>query len=72
MEDNKNATINRATKIYASTLGILVGLAGIEHGILEVLQGNVRPEGLMIDAIGPEQRLWEYSAETALTISPTK
>ena len=70
MEDNKNAPINGATKIYASTLGILVGLAGIEHGILEFLQGNVRPEGIMIDAIGPEQRLWEFSSETALTIVP--
>jgi hypothetical protein len=70
MDDNKDATINRATKIYTSTLGILVGLAGIEHGILEILQGNVRPEGLMIDAIGPDQRLWEFSSETALTIVP--
>jgi hypothetical protein len=57
--------------MVASTLGVLVGLAGIEHGILEVLQGHVRPESLMIDAIGPSQRLWEHAAETALTIVPS-
>ena len=70
MEETNNIASNRATKIYSSTLGILVGLAGIEHGFLEILQGNVRPDGLMIDAIGPEQRLWEYATETALTIVP--
>jgi hypothetical protein len=59
-----------AIKRVASTFGVLVGLAGIEHGIFEILQGNVIPEGIMIDAIGPSQRLWEYSSETALTIIP--
>jgi hypothetical protein len=70
MDDKKTSTNNRATNIFASTLGILVGLAGAEHGVLEVLQGNVRPDGVMIDAIGPEQRLWEFATETALTIIP--
>lgn len=70
MEAIGNPTSNKATKTYASTLGILVGLAGIEHGILEVLQGNIRPDSVMIDAIGPEQKLWELSTETALTIIP--
>jgi hypothetical protein len=70
MDDNRSLTSNRATRIYASTLGILVGLAGIEHGILEILQGNVRPDSIMTDAIGPEQRLWEFATETVLTIMP--
>ncbi len=70
MEDNKNSTSNRATRIYASTLGILVGLAGVEHGILKILQGNVKPNGIMVDAIGPEQKLWELATETVLTIIP--
>ncbi|MFX0052545.1 MAG: hypothetical protein ACFE8U_14775 [Candidatus Hermodarchaeota archaeon] len=59
-----------AMRVAASTLGILVGLAGIEHGFLEMLQGNVTPSGIWIDAIGPEQRLWEYATETAITIVP--
>jgi hypothetical protein len=59
-----------AVRVVASTFGILVGVAGIEHGIFEILQGNVKPDGLLIDAIGPAQSFWEYSSETALTIIP--
>jgi hypothetical protein len=59
-----------AIRAVASTLGVLVGVAGIEHGFFEMLQGNVKPSGLLIDAIGPAQRFWEYSSETALTIIP--
>ncbi|MHC4071892.1 MAG: hypothetical protein ACYTGS_07670 [Planctomycetota bacterium] len=71
MDENRNSTSNRATRIFASTLGSIVGLAGVEHGILEVLQGNVRPDGIMVDAIGPEQKLWELATETVLTIIPS-
>ncbi len=70
MKDNRGLTTNRATRIFATTLGVLVGLAGINHGFFEFLQGNVRPDSRMIDAIGPEQRFWEYGTETALTIVP--
>lgn len=60
-----------ATRMIASTFGILVGLAGIDHGIFEVLQGNAKPGGLMIEAIGPAQRFWEYGTEPALTVIPS-
>jgi hypothetical protein len=55
----------------ASTLGALVGLAGIDHGIFEILQGHVPPSNILIAAIGPEQRFWVYGEETALTIIPS-
>jgi hypothetical protein len=45
---------SKATKAVASTLGALVGLAGIEHGFFELLQGNSTPDNIMINAIGPE------------------
>jgi len=61
---------NHATRVIASTFGVLVGLAGIDHGIFEILQGNTRPDGLMIAAIGSAQRFWQYGEETALTIVP--
>ncbi len=61
---------NKATKAVASTLGVLVGLAGIEHGFFELLQGNIAPSSSTIEAIGPEQRFWEYGTERALTIIP--
>ena len=59
-----------ATRVASSTLGILVGLAGIEHGFFERLQGDITPSSVWIDAIGPEQRIWEYATETAITIVP--
>jgi hypothetical protein len=61
---------NRAAKLVASTFGVLVGLAGIDHGFFEILQGNLAPDGVMIAAIGPAQRFWEYGTETALTLIP--
>ncbi|MFB0502766.1 MAG: hypothetical protein ACETWE_02945 [Candidatus Bathyarchaeia archaeon] len=70
MKDIESLKNISATRADASTLGVLVGLAGIEHGFFEMLQGNVTPSGIMIDAIGPEQRFWEYGTETALTIIP--
>jgi len=62
---------NRATKTFAKSLDSLVGLAGIEHDYFEILQGNVRPDSIMVDAIGPAQKNWEYAIETALTIFPS-
>ncbi|MDH5439907.1 MAG: hypothetical protein OEZ48_12085 [Candidatus Bathyarchaeota archaeon] len=70
MKDMKSLRNISATRVVASTLGVLVGLAGIEHGFFEMLQGNVTPSDIMIDAIGPAQRFWEYGTETALTIIP--
>ena len=63
--------MNQATRAVAATLGALVGLAGIDHGIFEILQGHIQPESLMIAAIGPDQRFWIYGEETALTIIPS-
>jgi hypothetical protein len=71
MTGNNDSIYNRATHVVASTLGILVGLAGINHGIFEMLQGHVAPNDFMIAAIGPEQRFWEYGLETAFTIVPS-
>jgi hypothetical protein len=64
------ANIKSATQTVASTFGVLVGLAGIEHGFFEILQGTVTPSSIMIDAIGPAQKFWEYATEPALTIIP--
>lgn len=65
----KNRT--NAARIVASTFGVLVGLAGIEHGFFEILQGDVEPGSIMIEAIGSAQRFWEYGVETALTLIPS-
>jgi hypothetical protein len=59
-----------ATRVTASTVGILCGISGLEHGIFETLQGNAMPGGLLISAIGPANRYWPGGTETALTIIP--
>ena len=43
----------------------------MEHGFLEILQGNAVPNGLVINAIGPAQKLRVGATEPALTIAPT-
>ncbi len=59
-----------ATRIFVAAFGTLVGVAGIEHGIGEALQGNLAPGGLMIlswPGAGPFSIL---AGEPALTVVP--
>lgn len=59
-----------ATRVTVSAFGVLVGLAGIEHGIGETLQGGVEPDGMMILS-WPESELFRILAgEPAMTILP--
>jgi len=64
--------MRKATRISALVFALTAGAAGIEHGIFEILQGNVRPAGLMISSIGspcvPELS-WNQ-CEPAMTIIP--
>ena len=61
----------KATKIVAVTYGIIMGLAAVVHGFYEFLQGDVVIKDYFIDAIGPKQRLWEFSNLHAVSIAPT-
>src|SRR5208283_296635 len=62
--------MNRATRIIVSTFGVTLGIAGIDHGFFEALQGNVPTPGLFIQAIGPASRMWVYGTEDAFTLVP--
>ena len=62
---------NQKTRITASVLGVLLGLAGLlNHGIFEVLQGNTPTNGFFIEAIGEAHRFWVHGTEGAITIIP--
>jgi hypothetical protein len=64
--------MRKATRITATVLGLTAGGAGIEHGYFEVLQGNARPEGLMIPSMGPPfvpDLSWNQ-CEPAMTVIP--
>lgn len=56
------------TRVAASALGIFAGLGGASHGLGEMLQGNVAPDGLVIEA-WPE--LTALQGEPAMTIIPS-
>jgi hypothetical protein len=62
---------NNSTRIVASTVGVYGGLLGMEHGIGEMLQGNVAPGGILINAIGPQAKSVWQGREPALTIIPS-
>jgi len=62
-----------ATRVVASALGIFAGFGGPEHGYFEILQGHVRPDGLIIAAMGPPcdpEKVW-HLCEPAMTIVPS-
>jgi hypothetical protein len=67
---DSRAIYNKAMAGLTSVIGSLVGIAGAEHGIFEMLQGNTRPAGFFAAAIGPEQRFWEQGTERALMLIP--
>jgi hypothetical protein len=69
----EDVNMRQATRISATLLGLTAGAAGIEHGVFEILQGNAKPEGLMISSIGPPcvpELSWNQ-CEPAMTIIPS-
>jgi hypothetical protein len=59
-----------AAQITVSVMGTLMGLAGLEHGIGEILQGNTPPEGFMIRSWPDSAFFQSLNGEPALTILP--
>lgn len=50
---------------------MLLGAGGIiNHGIFEILQGNVPTSGRFIEAIGEAHRFWIHGTEGAFTLIP--
>jgi hypothetical protein len=56
------------TRIASSAIGVFAGLGGASHGPGEMLQGNVAPNSLVIEA-WPE--LTALQGEPAMTIIPS-
>jgi hypothetical protein len=62
--------MRNATKATVSALGALMGVVGIEHGIGEILQGNVAPAGIMFQSWPDSAFFRIVGGEPALTIVP--
>jgi len=59
-----------ATRIVVSTMGAIAGLAGIEHGVGEILQGNVAPESIVIESWPDAEAYRILAGEPAMTLIP--
>jgi hypothetical protein len=67
---SRDKVTTSATRTVVLTFGLLAGLAGVEHGVGEILQGSVRPEGLAIES-WPDSNAFEIlGGEPALTVIP--
>jgi hypothetical protein len=62
--------MKNATQIIVSMFGTFMGLAGIEHGIGEILQGSTRPAEIMILSWPKSKFFASVSGEPAMTIIP--
>ena len=68
-EEKNMTSYNKKTRITASAIGVLLGLSGIlNHGLFEILQGNISTNGFYIEAIGENHRYWLYGTEGAFTV----
>jgi len=61
---------NKATHRGVSVIGAIGGFVSIEHGIFEVLHGNVPIEGIQFEAIAPALRFEGGVGEMALSLIP--
>ena len=59
-----------ATRIITVTLSWMLAIGGLDHGFFETLQGFKKTPGLIIQAIGPANRMWLHGTEEAFTIIP--
>ena len=69
-EKSNSPEYNSATRIITTVLGITLASGGLTHGIFEILQGNVRTDGFIVQAIGPLHRMWRHGTEEAFTLIP--
>jgi hypothetical protein len=64
--------MRKTTRTVAATFGILAGIAGLGHGVTEILQGNIRPASFMFASIGAPcvpEKAW-HACEPAMTLLP--
>ena len=64
------ATEARASRLVIGAFGVVVAMAGIEHGIGEVLQGPIAPGGLFIESWPDAVAFEVLSGEPAMTVIP--
>jgi hypothetical protein len=63
---------NASTRVIASTMGVLVGIGSMDHGLLECLQGARPTPGPIVNALGAgySWTVWKQGGEAAFTLLP--
>jgi hypothetical protein len=59
-----------AKRVFVAVMGAWMGLAGVEHGVGELLQGNRAPAGVMIQSWPDSPFFRSLGGEPAMTILP--
>jgi hypothetical protein len=59
-----------AKHLFVAVMGAWMGLAGVEHGVGEILQGNAAPAGVMILSWPDSAFFQSLGGEPALTVLP--
>ncbi len=62
--------MNQITRKTVAVIGVMLGIAGFNHGFFEALQGWKPTEGLIIRAIAEDQFRYIQGSEEAFTIIP--
>ncbi len=62
--------MRNATRTMVSTMGAIMALAGLEHGIGEILQGNVAPGGIMFPSWPDSDFFRVVAGEPAMSLVP--
>ena len=70
MKDKAISTNISAARIVASTFGVLAGVGGLTHGIGEMSQGNITPNGMFIDSWTQGPIATRMGGDPAMTIVP--
>lgn len=67
-----SATQRSAARLAVSIVGVYAGLLGAMHGVLELQQGNVATEGVMIQAMGGtcDAAAMSHACWPAMTLLP--
>lgn len=70
MKGKSISTNISAARIVASTFGVLAGVGGLTHGIGEMSQGNITPNGMFIDSWTQGPIATHMGGDPAMTIVP--
>jgi hypothetical protein len=62
--------MRNATRVTTGVMGTLFGLAGLEHGIGEIMQGNIAPAGIMFVSWPDAKFFSNVAGEPAMSLVP--